>query len=584
MNKSAFFRLWNHNKEWKLSAAKASFFSFLNKLFDIAPEILIGVAVDLVVKKEKSFLASLGFETPSEQLWVLGGATLFIWASESFFEYLYSIGWRNLAQKVQHTLRLEAFNKAMKHDLSWFESESSGNFQTVLGEDVNQLERFLDGGINEIIQIAVSTLLVSIVFFYLSPVIALFALVPIPFIFLGSMYFQRKLEPRYKVVREKAALISRRLAGSFSGIMTVKSFSMEEKELEGLEKFSKSYLEANSDAIRLSSAFTPLIRVLVLAGFLVTLIYGGLLTFEGELEAGSYSVLVFLTQRLLWPFTRLGQTVDLYQRAKASTSRIMDIVELEAKVEVSDGLNKPLSKGPICFEAISFSYGDSSVLKDVNFEIDRGKFVGIVGATGSGKTTLLKLLLGFYRPVKGDIKIGGDSIFSYSSSALRDNFSYVGQDVFLFDGSFYENLTYGSKNVSKEQLDKVLISTKLDELVNGFPLGLETEVGERGVKLSGGQRQRLSIARALLKDAEVIILDEATSAVDNETEKFIKSTIESFRGSKTIISIAHRLSTIRNADEIVVFSNGGLEQRGSHDELAEKPGTYKNLWDIQTGL
>lgn len=590
-----FIRLWRHNPDWRVKAKRATLFSVLNKLFDVLPEILIGVAVDLVVKREESFIASLGFATPESQLLFLGALTFIVWSSESFFEYLFSVEWRNLAQTVQGALRTEGARNALSHQLAWFESSHSGRFQTVLGEDVNQLERFLDGGINNIIQLVTSTVLVSAVFFYLSPAIAVLALLPIPFIFGGSMFFQKKLEPRYRRVREAAARIGVRLSTVFSGIMTVKSFSMEQVESEKLRRLSDAYAEENRNAIKVSSAFIPLIRILILMGFLVTLVYGGFLAFDGELDVGSYSVLVFLTQRLLWPFTRLGETVDLYQRAMASTDRIMELVHLKPESSVSSmdqNHKKPGSSTDnsenisLEFSGVSFSYPGSkgSVLSNISFRVESPGHIGIVGSTGSGKSTLVKLMLGFYGINKGSVSVWGKDISSYEAGELRKFFSYVPQDVFLFDGTFYENLVYGSNSATEERLNQVLVKTGLDNLVSSLEHGLETRVGERGVMLSGGQRQRIAIARALLKDAPVLILDEATSAVDNETEMLIKRTVDELSKSKLIFSVAHRLSTIRRADEILVFDGGGIVGRGTHDAMVSSEGVYKNLWDIQTGV
>lgn len=590
-----FIRLWRHNPDWRVKAKRATLFSVLNKLFDVLPEILIGVAVDLVVKREESFIASLGFVTPESQLLFLGALTFIVWSSESFFEYLFSVEWRNLAQTVQGALRTEGARNALSHQLAWFESSHSGRFQTVLGEDVNQLERFLDGGINNIIQLVTSTVLVSAVFFYLSPAIAVLALLPIPFIFGGSMFFQKKLEPRYRRVREAAARIGVRLSTVFSGIMTVKSFSMEQVESEKLRRLSDAYAEENRNAIKVSSAFIPLIRILILMGFLVTLVYGGFLAFDGELDVGSYSVLVFLTQRLLWPFTRLGETVDLYQRAMASTDRIMELVHLKPESSVSSmdqNHKKPGSSTDnsenisLEFSGVSFSYPGSkgSVLSNISFRVESPGHIGIVGSTGSGKSTLVKLMLGFYGINKGSVSVWGKDISSYEAGELRKFFSYVPQDVFLFDGTFYENLVYGSNSATEERLNQVLVKTGLDNLVSSLEHGLETRVGERGVMLSGGQRQRIAIARALLKDAPVLILDEATSAVDNETEMLIKRTVDELSKSKLIFSVAHRLSTIRRADEILVFDGGCIVGRGTHDAMVSSEGVYKNLWDIQTGV
>ena len=261
----------------------------------------------------------------------------------------------------------------------------------------------------------------------------------------------------------------------------------------------------------------------------------------------------------------------------------MDVVELDPQVEIIGGTaDLDLSRG-IEFNDVSFSYGDNKVLSSVSFAIDKGEFVGLVGATGSGKSTILKLLLGFYKPLSGEIRIGGETAEHLGSKKVRDHVAFVGQDVFLFDGTLRENISYGSGKISDQRISEVLKIARLDDFVSGLKNGLQTEIGERGVKLSGGQRQRVSIARAILKDAPILILDEATSAVDNETERYIKAAIEDLAKDKTVISVAHRLSTIRNADKIFVFESGKLAATGDHKHLLEEEGTYKMLWDIQVG-
>ncbi|MDJ0838626.1 MAG: ABC transporter ATP-binding protein, partial [Acidobacteriota bacterium] len=354
----ALIRLFRYARAWRLRIVLATLYSALNKLFDIAPEILIGVAVDVVVKREESFVAGLGFETPESQITVLGIATFVIWALESVFQYLYSVTWRDLAQSLQHALRLDTYDRVQRLDMAFYEDNSVGNLLATINDDVNQLERFLDNGANEIIQLLVSTFLVGLVFFYLEPTIAVLAILPIPLIFLGSMYFQKNLGPRYSAVRDAAGSLGATLANNISGMATIRGFTTEDKELARVEALSRDYLSANTRAIRMSSAFIPLIRMAVLAGFLFTLVLGGLKTFEGTLAVSSYSVLIFLTQRLLWPFTRLGQTIDLFERAMASTRRILDLLETDFTIrDPEQPRESGRVQGEIRFEGVDFTYG-----------------------------------------------------------------------------------------------------------------------------------------------------------------------------------------------------------------------------------
>jgi ATP-binding cassette subfamily B protein len=549
----------------------ATLCSMLNKLFDIAPEILIGVAVDTVVQRQGSALARLGVTDVKQQLLVLSALTLLIWMCESLFEFCYGVLWRNLAQTVQHELRRDSYGHVQKLELAYFENRSSGGLVTVLNDDINQLERFLDGGANALIQVATSTLLVGLVFFYLSPLVALFAMLPIPVILLGAFYYQRRAEPLYRAVREQASAIGARLSNNLAGIATIKSYVAEERELESLTADSLGYTEANARAIRVSSAFIPLIRMAILAGFVATLILGGFQTLEGKLAVGSFSVLVFLTQRLLWPLTNLAQTVDLYQRAMASTGRVLDLLETERRDDRGGGeaLAKSSVRGELAFREVGFAYeGRSAVLDRVSFTIPAGSTAAFVGTTGSGKSTVVKLLLRFYEPSSGEILLDGRRLAGIAVADLRRAIAFVSQDVFLIDGTVAENIAYGSGVTDRERIREAARLAEAEAFVDGLPQGFDTRVGERGQKLSGGQRQRVSIARAILKDAPILILDEATSSVDNETEAAIQRSLERVAVGRTTLIVAHRLTTIRNADQVFTLENGRIVDRRAREAAA----------------
>ncbi len=564
----------------------ASVCSVLNKLFDIMPEILIGMAIDVVVRQEGSFLADFGIPDPFHQMLFLGMITIAVWGFESLFQFFLQVLWRNLSQTLQHKLRLDAYGHMQNLDMAWFEDSSTGKLVAILNDDVNQLERFLDGGANALIQVATSVIAVGSVFFYVSPQIALMAFTPVPVILIGAFWFQRRAQPLYANVREKVGLLSTRLANNISGIATIKSFTREKHELEALREESKAYVEANRGAIRISSAFIPIIRMAILVGFVATLIYGGKLTLNGELNAGAYSVLVFLTQRLLWPLTRLAETIDLYERAMASTRRILNLIEVPIQTRGGE-TSLPIEKvkGDLAFENVHFSYSDgTSVLNDISLRVKEGETIAVVGQTGSGKSTLMKLLLRFYSPKSGRIRLDGVDISEIKTADLRAAFGLVSQDVFLFHGTVAENIAYGRPGADQSDIEAAAKAAEAHEFILQLPQGYDTIVGERGQKLSGGQRQRVSIARAVLKDPPVLILDEATSAVDNETEAAIQRSMQVITQGRTTLVVAHRLSTIVNADRIYVLEAGQIQESGNHQELLQKNGLYAALWRVQTGI
>lgn len=582
---AALGRLLRYARGYRRRIIAATTCSVINKLFDIAPEILIGVAIDVVVNQEQSFVARLGFETAQQQITILAVLTFFIWAGESLFEYLYQILWRNLAQRLQSDLRQDAYEHAQRLDMSFFEARSSGQLVATMNDDVNQLERFLDGGANAMIQVVVTVVAVGAVFFVLSPLIALLAFTPIPLIIWGAFYFQRKAGPLYADVREKVGDLSSRLANNLGGIATIKSFTAELREARRLKQASEAYVEANRQAIRISSAFIPVIRMAILAGFLATFTVGGMMALNGDLNVGAYGVLVFLTQRLLWPLTGLAEVIDLFERAMASTRRILDL--LAEPVNVRDQAGKDLEQpvqGRVAFDQVGFHYASSGAgVNGISLEVPAGNTLALVGATGSGKSTLIKLLLRFYDPTHGEIRLDGQAIRDVSLKSLRDAIGLVSQDVYLFEGSIRDNLAYGKPEATDEEIIEAARTAEAWSFIRQLPQGLDTPVGERGVRLSGGQRQRLSLARALLKDPPVLVLDEATSAVDNETEAAIQRSLRRIGHNRTVIMIAHRLSTIVDADNIAVIDGGQVVEQGDHKTLLALDGAYAAQWRVQTG-
>ena len=578
-------RLWHYAEAHRSRLIRAVVWSILNKTFDIVPPVLIGLAVDIVVNKEGAWLSNFGFDTARSQLIVLAAITFLVWGLESLFEYLQALAWRNLAQTIQHELRLDAYSHMQHLEMAYFEDQPTGNLLAILNDDVNQLERFLDVGANEVISVITTVILIGGTFFVIAPTIAWVAFVPMPVIIWGSFRFQRLMEPRYAKVRSRAGAISGLLANNLGGIATIKSFTAEDREIDRVAAESDEYRLANRSAIALSSAFSPLIRVAILIGFTATLVWGGILTLDDRLAVGAYSTMVFLTQRLLWPLTRLGQTFDQYQRAMASTNRILDVTDTPPEIVSGDGiLERAYVDGMIELDRVSFAYRVGyPVLHDLDLRLAPGATTAFVGATGSGKTTIVKLLLRLYDVTQGSIRIDGHDIRSLELHHLRQAMAVVGQDVFLFHGTVRDNIAYGRPNATQEEIQRAAEVAEAHTFILDLPEGYNTIVGERGQKLSGGQRQRLSIARAVLVDPPILILDEATSSVDNETEAAIQRSLARLVVDRSTIVIAHRLSTIRHADAIHVMDGGRIIESGTHEELIGSDGSYAALWRVQTG-
>jgi len=538
------------------------------------------------VRQDSAWLAAFGFSSVPAQLGVLAVLSFVIWSAESLFEYLYGLLWRNLAQTVQHELRLEAYGHLQQLEMAFFEAGSSGRLLAILNDDINQLERFLDHGANEILQLITTVLAVGGAMAYLSPTVAGVSFLPIPVILWGSLHFQKRLAPRYSQVREKAGDLAARLANNLGGMLTIKSYTAESWELARLGEQSQAYRAANARAIRLSAAFIPLIRFAILFAFLAILVIGGLQAWRGLIPVGTYSFLVFITQRLLWPLTSLGRTLDDYQRAMASARRVLDL--LDTPIALSGGsvpLPLGMVEGEIRFEGVSFGYsGRAPLLRHFDLTIPAGSTLGIVGSTGSGKSTLVKLLLRLYGLQEGRILLDGIPIDQLRLNDLRAAIALVSQEVFLFHGTVAENIAYGSFTASRAAIEQAAAGAEAAAFIEALPHGYDTVVGERGQRLSGGQRQRIALARAILKDPPVLILDEATAAVDNDTEAAIQRSLDRLTAERTTLVIAHRLSTVRHADRIVVLEQGELVESGRHDELMANGGAYANLWRVQVGL
>ncbi|MCO5230694.1 MAG: ABC transporter ATP-binding protein/permease [Chitinophagales bacterium] len=580
------FRLVKYLQYYRAKFYFSTLSSILNKVLDLMPPLLVGWLVDIVSGHSPSWLAPYTDNDPWKGAIFIGIATFVIFFFESFTEWLYSKGFLSIAQDVQHRLRVDTYEKLQRKPLSFFENNRTGNILSIVNDDVNRLERFLYDVYNEMVQIAVLLIFSTIAFFSVSWQLALFALIPIPFIIGGSIFYQKWIGKYYKNIRNQAGVLNARLENNVSGIQVIKSFATEEFEKVRVETASKDYLAANQKAISYQVLYTPIIRMLVAVGFAGVLLIASYWVLNGlnDISVGQLALFGMLIQRLLWPLTRLGKVFDEWQRSLAGISRIFQLIdepEEQNKGEVE--LIENLSSG-ISFDKVSFQYHKDGlpVFENLSLNFPSSKVTGIAGPTGAGKSSLVKLILGFYPLNSGEIFFDKTPISKLNTHSLRKHIALVSQDVYLFHGTIAENIAYGKENASMSEIHEASKKAAMHDFVISLPQQYDTIVGERGIKLSGGQRQRLSIARAILKDAPVIVLDEATSAVDTETEKIIQDNLQLLTQGKTAIIIAHRLSTMKKADQIIILDHGKIIEKGNHDELIARGGTYAQLWKVQS--
>ena len=563
--------------------------SVLNKILDLMPPLLVAWVIDTVEGSTPEWITAI---LPNNSAWTVAiflsvlGALIFLF--ESITQWVYQRQFQTTAQHVQHDIRCHTYQHLQHHDMAFFENIRLGQLIAIVNDDVNQMERFLNSIFNELIQLVV---LCGFALFVMASTcwqLALFSLIPVPIVIIGSIIYQHYISPYYQTIRHFVGELVARLENNLSGIAVIKSFAAEPFELNRVKKASMDYRDANIQAIQISTLYVPIIRMVIAFGFSGVLLLGSywVLTDQGIISIGELVLFSMMIQRLLWPLTRLGTIFDEYERANASAKRLSDLLANEPSISSPPiGVTLNQNNSRIEFKDVHFGYGSSqNILNGLNLSIEHGQTVGLAGFTGAGKSTIIKCLLRIYDIQSGDITINDHSITAIQLKDLRQHMALVSQDIYLFHGTIKENIAYGLDDAMDDAaIHHAAKMAELHAFIDSCPNGYDSIIGENGVKLSGGQRQRLSIARAILKDAPIMIFDEATSSVDTETERAIKQNLAQLTQGKTALIIAHRLSTIRHADAIHVLKNGKLTESGNHDDLINKRGDYYDLWTIQTG-
>mgnify|MGYP000420910055 CR=1 FL=1 len=588
------FQRYGHgSRRWFILGILASIGT---RFASLVPPVLLGVAIDAIFREDQAFNLpavpqSWLPEATMAQFWFIIGVMAVVMIGQALLNFVRMSSLNLFSHRVKHEVRTATYQRMQRLDMEFFNEVQTGELMSILSNDTNRLELFLDNMFGESIQLSVLIVGISLVLFSFNPQLALVTLVVVPLAAAFTYWFMRLAEQRYTDIRQSVGDLNSRLENNLNGIQVIKASNTEDYEDERVRDHSYTYFRLDWLALRLNFIYRPGLQALTSLSFIATFIVGGVWILDGppgpltgDLTVGTLVIFLLLTQRLVDPLAQMSNIVDRYEDARASTKRILGIMNLPIDIEEpEDAAALGDVDGEVSFDDITFAYDRQNVLEDVDFDVEPGETVGLVGPTGAGKTTIVKLLLRLYDVDQGAVRVDGRDVREVTLSSLRDSMGYVGQENFLFDGSVEENIAYGSFDTDHDEVVEAARRAQAHQFITNLPDGYDTEVGERGVKLSGGQRQRVAIARTLLQQPAIMIFDEATSAVDTETEMLIQRSIDDIAANRTTFVIAHRLSTVRDADTILMLEDGEIVERGTHDELLAVDGLYANLWRVQAG-
>ncbi|MEU4153588.1 ATP-binding cassette domain-containing protein [Streptomyces sp. NPDC026659] len=565
---------------------RASALSVACQVSEMALGTFLGWTALVLIKGEAAPLVRVGLTTASAQLWGLAGLMALACAAVAGLSYSSNLQWRGLGQDIEHDWRNRTYAHVQHLELRHLEGERTSRIAGALTEDVRQLGTFFATSASDLLQLGTSLVLLVPLFLLLAPQIAWIAFLPIPVIAWLSFHYQDKVAADYAVSGEDRARLHSQLVNTLEAGATVKSFCAEDYEAERIDRLSARTRESDRQTDRSTIRHAEIVRVCTTSSMAGTLLIGGRSVLNGSLPFEVFSPLIGLPQMVLLRMNRLGGIIDQYQRTVTAYDRVQRLHELPAE---ADGTGEPLDadrvRGEIRLDNVTFAYPERpSTLENLSLTVRAGQVTALVGPTGSGKTTIAKLLMRFQDTEFGSVRLDGRDVRDLPRRDLRHAIGFVAQDPFLFDGTIADNIRYGSFGAPDEAVVEAAMMAEAHSFVAALPDGYDTVIGERGAALSGGQRQRIALARAILKNPPVVILDEATSAVDNETEAAIQRTLRVFAADRTMVIIAHRLSTVRHADRIYVMDKGGVvAEQGTHDELLAQHGLYASLWQLQAG-
>ena len=474
------------------------------------------------------------------------------------------------------------YDKLQSLSMRYYSDKQTGEIMSRMINDTRQLEVLIAHSLPDMATNVIVVAGVAVMIFRINPPLALYTLIPVPFILLLSRLFTTKVAPLFKINQEVLAGLNGHTQDNLSGMKEIQAFGKEGRESLGMKDYCRHYSFVNIRANFYNAMYHPAVEFITSIGTVIVMGAGGYFVMRGRMSTADIVGFFMYLSLFYSPLSALARLAEDIQVSKACGNRVLELLDTESEIkEEDDAKDIPTCSGDVRFDNVVFGYsGDSKVLDGISFDVKPGKMLALVGATGVGKTTIVSLLERFYDPQSGKITIDGHDIRHATLSSLRKNISIVLQDVFLFNGTVYENIAYGAENATEEEVYAAAKTACADEFIREMPEGYMTKIGERGVRLSGGQKQRIAIARAVLRKTPILVLDEATSAVDNETEAQIQKAIENLSGSHTLIVIAHRLTTIMKADDIIVLRDGKIAEEGTHDELMKKGGIYCGMCSV----
>ncbi|MGM0753619.1 MAG: ABC transporter ATP-binding protein [Bacillota bacterium] len=483
-----------------------------------------------------------------------------------------------------YRLRNELYEKLQFLPFSYYDNAKTGDLMSRLTADVEAFRFFLSFGFSELLRFFLLVTVSFGVMFYYSPQLTFVTLVSLPFLAIAVYKFDKAVHPAFRGIRKSFGKLNTNVQENISGINTVKSLSREDHQINKFNRSNGDYKDKYLFTSDIWAKYFPLMEFLGNVSVVTLLAYGGYLVMNGNLQPGELVAFYSLVWYIIWPIMNLGFTINLFSQSKASGERLLEILEVDEEIkDHQDVLHVDRMKGEVEFKHVSLNYTvhDEAALEDISFKAEPGKVIGLIGGTGSGKTSITQLITRFYEPEEGEILIDGRDLKDYSLKSLRKNIGFVLQESFLFSSTIKANISYGRPEATMDEIMEAAKRAQAHDFISELPDGYDTRLGERGLGLSGGQKQRIAIARAICTDPSILILDDATSAVDMETEFRIQKALKEVMSDRTTFIIAHRISSLKHADEILVLENGKVVERGVHEFLLKNNGPYQRIYDIQ---